>query len=171
MAELWKDIVGYEGKYQVSNLGRVRRLPYEKVLKPQKRKHGYLSVWLYLNDNKKQVSIHRLVAEAFCVKRDGANEVNHLNENKQDNRAENLEWCNRSENCSYGELLRQKRLKRRNNERSTPVRQLTMDGTIVAEFPSMHEARRQTGFGEANIHRAVHGVYKHAYGYKWEYAK
>lgn len=169
MSEIWKDVVGYEGIYQVSNLGRVKGLQSGKILRPQKRQHGYLSVWLYADGGKRQVSIHRIVAEVFCERRDGANEVNHLNEDKQDNRAENLAWCNRSENCAYGEKLHQARLKWRNSRRSKAVRQLTLDGKFVAEFPSMHEARRQTGFAEGNIYHAINGRYTHAYGYKWEY--
>lgn len=181
MAELWKPVYGYEELYEVSDQGRVRSLPrvslyrrgygvrQGRILRPQTRSHGYLSVWLWKGKTKKQVSIHRLVAEAFCEKKDGSNEVNHLNENKQDNRAENLVWCNRSENCSYGEKLADKRKLWRNNRRSTPVRQLTMDGEVVAEYPSLHEAKRQTGISEGGIYSAANGITHQSHGFKWEY--
>ena len=181
MSELWKSVYGYEGLYEVSNQGRVRSFPRMvrcrngyglkggKILKPQKRQHGYLSVCLYNGNGCKKVSIHRLVAEAFCEQRDGCNEVNHLNEDKQDNRAENLAWCNRSENCAYGEKLSAKRKLWRNGRNSTPVRQLTMEGQLIAEYPSLHEAKRQTGVSEGNIYSCANGITSQAKGFRWEY--
>ncbi len=182
MIELWKPVYGYENFYEVSSLGNVRRIPkvvrsggnkrvtHGKVLKPQRRGRGYLSVWLYANGTSKQISIHRLVAEAFCRKRDGCNEVNHIDEDKTNNRADNLEWCTRQENNAYGERSLKISRKNTNGKRSKPVAQYTMSGEFVKWYPSMHEARRQTGFAEGNIYRAITGEYSHAYGYKWRYA-
>lgn len=183
MSELWKPVCGYESLYEVSNEGRVRSKgrfvksngngSYWKdgrILKPQKRQHGYLSVWLYDGESKRQVSVHRLVAEVFCAREDWQTEINHLNEDKQDNRAINLAWCTRSENCRYGDRISVISRKNTNGKRSRPIKQYTLSGEFVKEYPSMHEARRQTGFAEANIHRAIHGKYSNAYGYKWEYA-
>lgn len=181
MVELWKPVYGYEEFYEVSNFGRVRSkaryvngnrgtyLKDGRILKQLERRHGYLAVFLYGETGRKQVSVHRLVAEAFCERKDGQNEVNHLDEDKQNNCYTNLEWCNRSENCSYGEKLAKSRELWRNNNRSRAVRQLTLSGEFVREYPSMHEAKRQTGFAEGNIHKAINGVYSHAYGYRWEY--
>lgn len=170
MSELWKPIYGYENSYEVSTEGNVRSR--KGLLKPQPRRHGYLAVWLYKKGDPRgrQFSVHRLVAEAFCEKKDGQTEVNHLNEDKQDNRAVNLVWCTKSENCSYGSRPSSISEKNTNGKRSKPIRQYTMSGEFVREYPSMHEARRQTGFAEGNIHKAIHGTYSHAYGYKWEYA-
>ena len=182
MAELWKTVYGYENLYEVSNLGRVRSfsrvcrfrngygMRKGKILKPQERQHGYLSVWLYKGETRKQVSIHRLVAEAFCERRDGCDEVNHLNENKQDNRAENLMWCTRQENCSYGERPSTIRRKNTNGKQSKPVRQYTLSGEFVKEYPSMHEAKRQTGISEGGIYYSANHKVSHAGGYVWEYA-
>ena len=168
MSELWKAIYGYES-YEVSTEGKVRGK--NGILKPQPRRHGYLAVWLYKKGSPrgKQFSVHRLVAEAFCVKKDGQTEVNHLNEDKQDNRAINLEWCTKQENCSYGNRGTKISNKNTNGKRSKPIRQLTLSGMLIKEYPSMHEAKRQTGFAEGNIYKAIHGVYSQAYGYKWEY--
>ena len=124
MEEDWKDVVGFEGKYEVSNLGRIRSLPHEtlivrnfgtpyylsklgRIINPQPRRHGYLSVWLYGNGGNngrtgKQYSVHRIVAEAFCPNPNGCEEVNHINEDKSDNRACNLEWCTHKENSNHG---------------------------------------------------------------------
>ena len=105
--EEWRDIRGYEGKYQVSNLGRVKSLKdthgnyREKILKPR-NSHEYLSVVLCKNSKSKTYTIHRLVAMHFIENPNNYPEVNHKDENKQNNRVENLEWCDRKYNCNYG---------------------------------------------------------------------
>lgn len=182
MIELWKPIYGYENFYEVSNFGNVRSFPKvvrsgrgktikkSVALKPQRRQHGYLAVWLYANGTRKQVSVHRLVAEAFCEKKDGCNEVNHIDEDKTNNHADNLEWCTRQENATHGSRTARIAEKNTNGKRSKPVEQYTLSGEFVKRYPSMHEARRQTGFAEGNIYRAINGMYSHAYGYKWRYA-
>lgn len=183
--ELWKDIKGYEGLYQVSNEGNVRSVDrivqverngsqFEqcrkgRIIRQLARRHGYLAVFLYKDGERIQVSVHRLVAEAFCEKKQGATEVNHKNEIKTDNRAENLEWVTHKENTNYGTAQQRRSEKTRNNERSTPIRQKTLDGEVVKEYPSIAEAFRQTGCGKGNIHKCLKGTYSHAYGYKWEY--
>ena len=89
--EVWKDIVDYEGLYQVSNLGRVKSLfRYKRILKPQKDIHGYLKVGLYKNGKCKLFNIHKLVANAFIENPNNYKYVNHKDENKLDNRIENL---------------------------------------------------------------------------------
>ena len=105
--EHWKDIDGYDGMYQVSDLGRVRSLKFGrvKVLRPQKDKCGYLRIKLCKNRKKKTVNIHRLVAQAFIPNDDESkNEINHINEIKSDNRVSNLEWCDRKYNNTYNNI-------------------------------------------------------------------
>lgn len=172
--EIWKDVVGYEGLYEVSNLGNVRNAVSGKVLKPQKLRHGYVGVWLYGNGgiagrNGKQFSVHRIVAKAFCENPNNYAEVNHKNEVKCDNRAENLEWCTHKENSAYG--TRGKRIgeKNTNGKRSTQIDQLDMFGNFIRTFPSWHEAER-CGYRSGNIYKAMNGDRTHAYGYKWRYS-
>ena len=112
--EEWKDIQGYEGRYQISNLGRVKSLNRkdrlgrnvdEKILKQHTDTNGYKSVMLSKNNDKKRHRIHRLVAEAFIPNPDDLPEVNHKIddfEHRGDNRVENLEWCTSKYNCNYG---------------------------------------------------------------------
>lgn len=167
--EVWKDVLGSEGKYKVSSEGRVMSVRRNLILKPQARRHGYLAVWISRNGRWYQESIHRLVAEAFCEQRDGANEVNHINEDKTDNRAVNLEWCTRSENCKAGTLPKRKHGWLLNGKTSKPIRQYTLDGDFVREYPSIAEATRN-GFAGGNVLHAIQGKYSHAYGYLWRYA-
>lgn len=112
MKEIWKDIPGYEGLYQVSNMGRVRSLGrtiiykdgqkhfYKgKILSPGNGSTGYLHV--RLGSKGREAGIHRLVAEAFIPNPDGKIDVNHINGVKSDNRVNNLEWCTRAENMKH----------------------------------------------------------------------
>ena len=105
--ETWKDIAGYEGTYQISNKGNVRRLTFvnnnvskSKIhpITPTDNGNGYLIVGLKLNGKRKNHYIHRLVADAFCPKRRGANVVNHIDFDKYNNTADNLEWCTQKQN-------------------------------------------------------------------------
>ena len=109
MKEIWKDIKGYEGMYQVSNLGRVRSLKYGKykILKGTKSK-GYLQVRLSKNGYQTTYRIHRLVAEAFIDKIEGKNCVDHINGIIDDNRSENLKWCTVKENNTFPLAIKHK---------------------------------------------------------------
>lgn len=98
--EKWKSVSGYEGLYWVSNLGRVRST--EKVLKPTLNSKGYERVGLHKNGSLKTVYVHRLVACAFIPNPEGKPQVNHMDEDKRNNRADNLEWCTPLYNNTYG---------------------------------------------------------------------
>lgn len=105
--EQWKDIEGYDGMYQVSDLGRVRSLKFGrvKVLRPTKNVYGYLRVGLFLYGKQKKVLVHRLVAQAF-IENDDENktQINHIDECKQNNRLWNLEYCTAQYNMTYNGL-------------------------------------------------------------------
>ena len=109
MQEIWKDIEGYEGLYQVSNLGKIKSIQYlnrvnnksyprNKILKIIINEKGYLKVDLYKLKKKKRFRIHRLIAQAFIPNPNNFPEINHINGNKQDNSINNLEWCTHSYN-------------------------------------------------------------------------
>ena len=107
--ERWKNIFGYDGAYQVSDLGRVRSKKYGDwmVLKNRKTNCGYLRVMLCKDGNQKNYLVHRLVAQAF-IENDNIfnNEVNHKDENKENNRVDNLEWCTSQYNNTYNNIRR-----------------------------------------------------------------
>lgn len=110
--EQWRDIDGYDGAYQVSDLGRVRSLKFGKtrVLRAYKNRYGYLKVFLWKDGKRYNIYVHRLVAQAFIPNNDDAkNEINHINELKSDNRASNLEWCDRRYNNTYNGLRYRRR--------------------------------------------------------------
>lgn len=96
--EFWKDIEGYEGLYQVSNIGQVKSLISNKILKPAPTKDGYLTVILCKNGKKKHFRVHRLVAAAFLPNEDELPEVDHINGDRADNRVCNLQWISNIEN-------------------------------------------------------------------------
>lgn len=109
MQEIWKDVKGYEGLYQVSNLGRVKSIQYfnhknnkaytrNRLLKPIINEKGYARVDLFKNKKSKRVRIHRLVAETFIPNMYNLPEINHIDGNKQNNCIDNLEWCTHKHN-------------------------------------------------------------------------
>lgn len=121
--EIWKDIKGYEGLYQVSNLGNVRSLPNQKhkdnIILKQRISNGYYQVTLYKNNQPKAIYVHRLVAEAFIPNPDDLPQIGHRDENNFktgddcNNRADNLYWCTLKENCNTPK--RRERLKLNNH--------------------------------------------------------
>lgn len=119
--EKWKDIEGYDGVYQVSDLGRVRSLKFGKtrVLRAQKNNNGYLIVGLFKDGKRKGITVHRLVANAFIPNNDeNKTQINHRNEDKTENKVSNLEWCSAQYNVTYNDLqFRKKNSKRRKIEK------------------------------------------------------
>ena len=103
MTELWKDIDGFEGKYQVSSWGRVRNLNTNKILTPYENSKGYLKVGLHLKGHKSPVKkrVNRLVAIAFIPNPYELPQVNHKDGNKQNNSISNLEWCTNRQNAIH----------------------------------------------------------------------
>ena len=164
--ETWKNIKGYEGFYQVSSEGRIKSLKWnkERILNPGIDRGGYLQVGLCAGGKKKTLKVHRLVCEAFHDNPDSKPDVNHINEDKTDNRACNLEWCTRRENLNHGT-----RNERSAKALSKPICQYTLDEKIVKTWASLTEVKRQTGFGQSHISEVANGNRKTAYGFIWKY--
>lgn len=176
MEENWKDIAEYEGLYQISDQGRVKSLNYnhtntERILKPAKRKDGYLIINLHKEGKMKTYLVHRLVAKAFIPNNNLFKiDINHKDEDKTNNNASNLEWCTRAENNNYGTRNERSAKAQINGIRSKAVIQYTLAGKPIALFPSVMEIERRLGFSNGNIAKCCNGKYKTAYKYIWRYA-
>ena len=166
--EEWRDIKGYEGLYQVSNLGNVktlaRRRVRESILSPENNK-GYLRVSLHKNNKHKHCFIHKLVAEHFIPNNNGLPEINHKDENPLNNCVDNLEWCTHKYNLLYGD----RRKKVIEKERKA-INQYTLDGFFIKTHYSMQSAARFINKNASAICMCCKGKQKYAYGYKWSYA-
>lgn len=172
--EIWKDIKGYEGIYQVSSMGRVQSIDREvtqfchkkyftrtisgKIIKPGVQNSGYEIVWLSKNGEVSPFLVHRLVASAFLNIEKGKSDVNHKDGNRRNNTVRNLEWCTKSENVKHSyQKLNHKR-------KGKLIRCIELDRC----FLSAAEASRVLGINAGGIRHAISGVAKTAGGYTWE---
>ena len=175
--EIWKDIVGYEGLYQVSNLGKVRSLDrtYTQkarsgsvlahtykgcVLKPN-NVGGYLQVNLQKHKKRNDQKIHRLVAQAFIPNLENKREVNHIDGDKTNNNADNLEWVTTSENQLHSHYVLKQNIK--------PVLQYDLNGTFIREWEAIKIASKELNIFASNISDCCRGKRKTAGRYIWKY--
>lgn len=186
MEEIWKDIEGYEGIYQVSNLGRVKGLERydsnghllkEKILKTSINRDGYEKVSIQKNAKKKTYKIHRLVAIAFIPNVENKKEVNHIDGNKLNNRVNNLEWCTKEENERHArnnnlipvtDKIR-KQASINGKKRRKSVEQYNTKGSLLKRYISVSEASRETGVSISGISNCCTKKSKIAGGYIWKY--
>lgn len=176
MQEVWKDITGYEGYYQVSNLGRVRsvdrmvkgkkenlRFVKGRILQPN-LSEGYLMVGLCKSGRQSTIRVHRLVAEAFIPNPENKRTVNHIDENKLNNTITNLEWATDKENCGHGN-----RTVKSSVGRYKPVEQLSLDGRPIKVYEGIKLASENTGIPQSKIVDVLKGRRTQTKGYKWRY--
>ena len=179
MEEIWKDISGYEGLYQVSNMGRVRskKRIFEnkgtgkykrntRILLCSKHNKGYLTVTLFKNGRYKRFLIHRLVAKAFLPHDIFRNQVNHIDGNKTNNNISNIEWGSSSENQTHRRDILKKKF-----ATGKPVIQIDNKGDIIRQFESILQAAKLTGIKHQNISRVCNGKYRQAGGFRWKFLK
>lgn len=194
--EQWKDIQGYEGLYQISNLGNVRN-KNGKILKPFKKgKYGHVLVGLSKNNISTKFQVHRLVAMNFIPNPNNKPEVCHKDNTLDangclNNSASNLMWGTHKENCAfentrkrqsenhanftginnpnYGKHLPREIKEKMMKERGKQVLQWE-NGRVIAFYESLKDAGRKTGICWVNIRNVCNGEYKHAGGYEWTYA-
>lgn len=192
MEEIWKDVVGYEGLYQVSNLGNVKGAEREifnyrgKFIKkslPIRQfidRCGYCRVTLFKYGKPHSFTVHRLVATAFIPNPDKLKDVNHIDFNKQNNNVKNLEWCSRSYNVKHAikhnpnilaGIRRTSKLARK------PIIQYSLDGKFVKEYPSISQASKELGLSTSHIccvakqkpEKGQIYIRKSSGGYIWRY--
>lgn len=163
--EIWKDIEGYEGIYQISNQGRVKSIGYgkERIMKPVLCR-GYLHVGLWKNGSQKWYFIHRIVCQTFIPNTDNLTQVNHKDEDKTNNKVENLEWCDSKYNNNYGT-----KIQRAVEKTSKTVLQYTKDGEFVREWRSTMDVERNLGYNHRHISSCCNEKLKSAYGFVWRY--
>lgn len=167
--EVWKPVVGYEGLYEVSNFGRVRKLEY-RLMSGHNHK-GYTRVHLTKDGEKKNVFVHRLVAEAFLPNPDSYPIINHKDERPGNNRVDNLEWCDHKHNANWG--TNKERISAHSKNKSAVVAVDIETGEEVT-YPSVAAAGKAlTGkhVGGSSISEAASGKRKTAYGKIWRYVK
>lgn len=174
--EVWVNIKGYEGLYEISNLGRIRTIPRERyngfgkhwvdsiIRKPQMSNKGYHILRLTKDGVTKNYRVHRLVAQHFIPNPNNYKIINHINEIKTDNRVENLEWCTQQYNLEYGNT----RL-RQSIGQSIPVVKCDKNGNIIKKYDSMISVK-DDGFNNGCVGMCCSGERQSHGGYKWRYA-
>ena len=175
MEELWKDIPGYEGLYQVSNLGQVRSLNYAKKkgnikLLKSRKSSGYIRVTLVKHGKHKCFFVHRLVALCFIENPLNYPIINHKDENKENNRVDNLEWCSFWYNTNYGSRNEKVAEKlRKHEEKWVAVNCYNLQGNFIKYYRSMLETKKD-GFNPSGVSHCCRGIAKTHHGYRFEYA-
>ncbi len=163
MNEIWKDVKGFGGLYQVSNYGNVRSLTrYKKTLKPWVDKDGYNTVQLKHKGKVKHCRVSRLVAAAFVENPLNKNTVNHIDMNRKNDNADNLEWCTEKEN-----VLHSYNHGKYKGQNPKAVMQFEED-VYVRTWDSMSEASRSLNIPVSNISYCLSGKRERAGGFKWK---
>jgi len=175
--EIWKDVVGFEGFYEVSNIGRVKSVKrvitksngsstcfYPIILRFAQR-FGYYRVCLHKIDIKKSFFVHRLVAKAFIQNPNNYNIINHKNEYPHDNRVENIEWCTQYYNLHYGNRYI-KALSTLRENTGKPIEQHSLDGKLIKTYECISDAVKE-GFSHSGILQCMTNKIRQFKGYLW----
>ena len=169
--EEWKNIEGYEGLYQVSNMGRIKSLRYNntkesRIMTPVITRNGYLMVVLCVNKKQKGFCVHRLVANTFIPNIEMKSQVNHINGIKTDNRVENLEWVTPKENTNKAyETGLKKTGKYLYNTRW--IYQFDLNMNFIKKWESMTQASKELGINQGDISKCCNGKRNNCGNYIW----
>lgn len=173
--EIWKPVVGYEGLYKVSNLGKVKAIKWhrgneEKEIKPYTTYKGYLRLRLCKNGKGKQFQIHRLVAEAFIPNPENKPYIDHINTDRTDNRVENLRWVTNKENCN-NPISKQNYSKSNKDKTAVSILQFDKNMKFIKKWESMTDAETTLGI-KSRLSDYCSEKYgrKTAGGFIWRYA-
>ena len=161
--EQWREVVGYEVLYLVSNMGRIYSVRQKKILRPSaSKKTHYLHVELHRADGTHITArVHRVVAEAWCPGKAHGLEVEHIDTNRQNNRADNLRWTTHKDNC--------RNILTRAKMAGVAILQQDMDGHTIARYASQQQAAEVTGIQQSSISLVCRGIRHTAGGYIWKF--
>lgn len=190
MEEIWKNVVDYEGLYEVSNLGQVRSMPRKgtfrdkHILRQAKNNNGYPMVHLFKNGKGKAIAVHRIVAKTFLKNPLNKRDVNHIDGNKENNNISNLEWTTHTENMKHarkhnliaisnnvinqGKKIGKKYGKKNGKKRAKKVIQYK-DNNILNVWNSLTEANKNTNVAISEISRCCNNKKAYAGGYQWSF--
>lgn len=180
MKEVWKDVKGYEGLYQVSNFGRIKSMPKSNrlrtiIMKPKNRKDGYLTVALFSGNKYNHLYVHRIVAEAFILNECGGKEINHIDGNKKNNNVCNLEWVTRKQNLEHAVkngLRDPAPMKGKTGEKcktSKYISQYDLSGNLIKNWIGIAEAARHLKCNACSISACLTNRTKTCKGFVWKY--
>lgn len=170
MEEVWKDVVGYEGIYKISNHGRLKSFHHNKsgrVMANRQNRRGYLIIDLSKNGVVHTTTLHRLVANAFIPNPENKPEVNHIDTNKANNCVDNLEWVTSKENMEHAAL---NGLLSYQKEICVSVAQYSLAGDFIKKFDCIADVEKETGISHRKISDCLHGRRKTTHGYIWKRA-
>ena len=163
--EVWKDVDGYNGLYDVSNYGRIRNHKKKNILHPSTDK-GYKHICLRKNGVTKCYKVHRLVALAFIPNPDNKPQINHIDENRSNNNVENLEWCTAKYNSNYRE-----RVKRMSKSHEKKVSVYDDKGNKIKTYESILIAAKENNLDSSSITKCCKHKRKMCGGMRWEYER
>lgn len=158
-----KAVVGYNGLYEVDNLGNIYSLKNNKILSQRNDQRGYLISTLYINGLKKTIKVHRIVANAFIDNKNNYPQINHIDGNKKNNCCENLEWCTGKQNLRHAKI-------------NGLIKNINFDGFIakniktgeIIKFATQNDAESM-GFDSSTISKCCRGTRKKHKGFTWSY--
>lgn len=162
--EHWKDIIGYEGFYQASNLGNIMNKRTGRILKLHQDRKGYMVCCLSKNGKQRVKKVHRLVAEAF-IPNNNLPQINHKDESKSNNRVENLEWCTNLYNAHYKD-----KVKRTGIAHEKAITQFTLEGDYIRSWDSARKAADALNIQNSHISECCKGKLNKTGGYIWKYS-
>lgn len=167
MKEIWKDIKGYEGLYQVSNLGRIKNIKFktQRILKQRQLADGHFTIGLCKNSAIKRHLVHRLVAISFIPNPNSLPIINHKDEDPTNNCVDNLEWCTNKYNSNYG--TKNKRISESLKGKNWRRKIICVETSEI--FNSSKEINRKYGYHHQTIRYCCKGKFNTAYGYHWQY--
>lgn len=181
MEEKWRAVIGYEGLYEVSNLGNIRsvdkvsRMPCNgeratkvvkgKLLKPYESGNGYFKIALVKDGKSRKHFVHRIVADAFLQNPGNCSVVNHIDFNRRNNKVDNLEWCSQRENLLHGTL----RLVEGLDYKDLRIGRFDKDGNLVDVWSSLSKIEETLGICKTDVLACCRGRLKSSYGYIWRY--